>query len=136
MLEKLSGIEARYDELNRLLSEVGEDYKTATEYAKERSDIEQIVFKSQEYRKALKKLEEAKDLQFNEDEELRELAVLDISELEPQIELLEKQIKGLIIPKDPRDERNVIVEIRAGTGGDEAALFAADLFRMYTHYAE
>ena len=61
---------------------------------------------------------------------------LEISELEPQIELLEKQIKALIIPKDPRDERNVIVEIRAGTGGDEAALFAADLFRMYTHYAE
>lgn len=136
MLEKLSGIEARYEELNRLLAEVGEDYKTATEYAKERSDIEQIVIRSQEYRKALIKLDEAKELQFNDDEELRELAVLEISELEPQIELLEKQIKGLIIPKDPRDERNVIVEIRAGTGGDEAALFAADLFRMYTHYAE
>ena len=136
MLEKLSGIEARYEELNRLLAEVGDDYKTATEYAKERSDIEQIVIRSQEYRKALIKLDEAKELQFNDDEELRELAVLDITELEPQIELLEKQIKGLIIPKDPRDERNVIVEIRAGTGGDEAALFAADLFRMYTHYAE
>jgi peptide chain release factor 1 len=136
MLEKLAGIEQRYEELNRLLTEVGEDYKTAAEYAKERSDLEPIVLKSQEYRKALKKLEEAKGLQFSEDAELRELAVLDITELEPQIELLEKQIKALIIPKDPRDDRNVIVEIRAGTGGDEAALFAADLFRMYTHYAE
>ncbi len=136
MLEKLSGIEERYEELNRLLAEVGEDYKTAAEYAKERSDLSQSLSRSQEYRKALKKLEEAKDLQFSDDQELRELAVLEISELEPQIELLEKQIKGLIIPKDPRDERNVIVEIRAGTGGDEAALFAADLFRMYTHYAE
>lgn len=136
MLEKLSGIEERYEELNRLLAEVGDDYKTAAEYAKERSDIEPIVLKSKEYRTALKKLEEARELQFSDDQELRELAVMDIAELEPQIEQLEKQIKTLIIPKDPRDDRNVIVEIRAGTGGDEAALFAADLFRMYTHYAE
>jgi peptide chain release factor 1 len=136
MLEKLAGIEDRYEELNRLLAEVGEDYKTATEYAKERSDLEPIVIKSQEYRSSLKKLEEARELQGSDDEELKELASLEIIELEPKIELLEKQIKALIIPKDPRDERNVIVEIRAGTGGDEAALFAADLFRMYTHYAE
>lgn len=136
MLEKLSGIEERYEELNRLLAEVGDDYKAAAEYGKERSDLEPIVIKSHEYRNAVKKLDEAKELQFSEDPELKELAALDIAELEPQIELLEKQIKGLIIPKDPRDDRNVIVEIRAGTGGDEAALFAADLFRMYTHYAE
>jgi peptide chain release factor 1 len=136
MLEKLAGIEQRYEELNRLLAEVGDDYIQATEYAKERSDLEPIVLKSQAYRNALEKLDEARALQNNVDNDLRELAEAEISELEPQIEVLEKQIKALIIPKDPRDERNVIVEVRAGTGGDEAALFAADLYRMYTHYAE
>ncbi len=136
MLEKLTGIEERYEELNRLLTEVGDDYVQATEYAKERSDIEPIVLKSHAYRNALNKLEEARGLQHSDDGDLRELAEAEISELEPQIESLEKQIKALIIPKDPRDERNVIVEVRAGTGGDEAALFAADLYRMYTHYAE
>lgn len=136
MLEKLSGIEQRYDELGRLLAEIGDDYKAAAELAKERSDLEPIVQKSQEYRQAIKKLSEAKELQGTDDEEMRQLVSLEIAELEPQIELLEQQIKSMIIPKDPRDERNVIVEIRAGTGGDEAALFAADLFRMYTHYAE
>ena len=136
MLEKLSGIEQRYDELGRLLAEVGDDYKAAAELAKERSDLEPIVQKSQEYRQAIKKLNEAKELQGTDDEEMRQLVSLEISELEPQIELLEMQIKSMIIPKDPRDDRNVIVEIRAGTGGDEAALFAADLYRMYTHYAE
>ena len=136
MLDKLAGIEQRYEELNRLLTEVGDDYIQATEYAKERSDLEPIVLKSQSYRNALEKLGEARALQNNDDNDLRELAEAEISELEPQIEILEKQIKALIIPKDPRDERNVIVEVRAGTGGDEAALFAADLYRMYTHYAE
>lgn len=136
MLDKLSGIEDRYEELNRLLSEVGDDYKAAAEYAKERSDLETIVSKSREYRSAMKKLREARELQQGEDSELKQLADQEIMDLEPQIETLEKDIKGLLIPKDPRDERNVIVEVRAGTGGDEAALFAADLFRMYIQYAE
>lgn len=136
MLEKLSGIEDRFDELSRLLADIGDDYKTAAELAKERSDLEPIVQKSQEYRQSVKKLEEAKELQGSEDDELRQLAMIEIAELEPKMESLENQIKAMIIPKDPRDDRNVIVEIRAGTGGDEAALFAADLFRMYTHYAE
>jgi peptide chain release factor 1 len=136
MLEKLSGIEARYEELTRLLAEVGEDYKTAAEYAKERSDLEPIVQKSMALRETQKRLEEARSLAQEADSELAQLAQLEISELEPRLEELEKEIKGLLIPKDPRDERNVIVEVRAGTGGDEAALFAADLFRMYTHYAE
>jgi peptide chain release factor 1 len=136
MLEKLSGIEARYDELTRLLAEVGEDYKTAAEYAKERSDLEPIVQKSTALRETQKRLDEARELAEGTDSELAQLAQLEIAELEPRLEELEKEIKGLLIPKDPRDERNVIVEVRAGTGGDEAALFAADLFRMYTHYAE
>jgi len=136
MLEKLSGVEDRYEELTRLLEQVGDDYRAAADYAKERSDLEQIVMKSREYRDTLKKLTEARVLQQDEDIDLKTLADLEILELEPRIETLEQEIKSLLIPKDPRDERNVIVEIRAGTGGDEAALFAADLYRMYTHYAE
>lgn len=136
MLEKLSGIEDRYDELTRLMAEAGEDYQKAAEYAKERSDLELIVEKSRLYRTSLKKLADARDLLAGTDMEMAELAQMEISELEPLIEALGKEIKTLLLPKDPRDDRNVIVEIRAGTGGDEAALFAADLYRMYTHYAE
>jgi peptide chain release factor 1 len=136
MLDKLAAIESRYEELGRLLEETGEDYQRAAELAKERSEIEPVVLKAREYREVLKRLDEARELHNSEDEELRELAVMDLEELEPRAEALEREIKGMLVPKDPRDERNVIVEIRAGTGGDEAALFAADLFRMYSRYTE
>lgn len=136
MLEKISGIENRYQELNHELEQVGEDYQRAAELAKERSDLEPVVMKAQEYRQALAQLEEARQLVNGEDEELRQLAQVDIEEVEPRIQQLEREIKNLLVPKDPRDERNVIMEIRAATGGDEAALFAADLFRMYSLYAE
>lgn len=136
MLEKLSAIEERYAEINRLLMETGTDYQRAAELGMERAELEPIVQKAQEYRQALARLEEARSIQGGEDEELRLLAQAEIEELEPQIERLEKEIKGLLLPKDPRDQRNVIMEIRAGAGGDEAALFAADLFRMYSRYAE
>jgi peptide chain release factor 1 len=136
MLEKLIGIEERYDELNRLLEEVGEDYQRAAELAKERAEIEPIVTLVRAYRQTLAQLEEAQQLAGDGDEDLRILAEAEIAELAPQAERLEGEIKNMLLPKDPRDERNVIVEIRAGTGGDEAALFAADLFRMYSRYAE
>jgi peptide chain release factor 1 len=136
MLEKLLIIEERYQELTRLFSEVGNDYQRAAELNMERSDLEQIVSKTQQYRQALERLEEARLLRDHEDEEMRQLAEAEIVDLEPQIETLETEIKSLLLPKDPRDKRSVIVEIRAGTGGDEAALFAADLFRMYSRYAE
>ncbi len=136
MLEKLTNIEERYDELTRQLNEVGEDYQKAAELAKERSDLEAIVEKTRAYRQALSKKDEAEQLLFVDDGELRQLAETEMSELNPQIELLESELKTMLLPKDPRDDRNVIVEVRAGTGGDEAALFAADLFRMYIHYAE
>ena len=84
----------------------------------------------------LDSLEEARSLLYSEDEELRLLAETEVAELEPRIDELDAEIKSMLVPKDPRDQRNVIVEIRAGTGGDEAALFAADLFRMYSRYAE
>jgi peptide chain release factor 1 len=137
MLDKLTGIIERYEEINRLLMEVGDDYQRAAELAKERSDLEPLVEKASQYRQTLERLEEARLLRENqEDEELRLLAEAEIEELAPQAESLEEVIKTMLLPKDPRDQRNVILEIRAGTGGDEAALFAADLFRMYSRYAE
>jgi len=136
MLDKLSAIESRYEEINRLLTEVGNDYQRAAELGIERAELDPIVSQAQKYRQALVSLEEARSLRDSEDEELRHLAEAEITELEPKIESLETEIRGLLLPRDPRDFRNVIMEVRAGTGGDEAALFAANLFRMYTRYAE
>lgn len=137
MLDKLVGIEERYQELNNLLLEVGNDYQRAAELSMERAELEPIVTKIQQYRQALAHLDEAHQvLAVEEDADMRLLAEAEIQELEPQASALENEIKNLLVPKDPRDSRNVIMEIRAGTGGDEAAIFAADLFRMYSRYAE
>jgi peptide chain release factor 1 len=137
MLDKLKGIEDRYQQLGDELLDVGSDYQRAAEINKERVDLETIVDKAREYRQAVKSLEEAQSiLESEKDVDLIALAESDIAELSPKIESLEKEIKGMLVPKDPRDDKNVIVEIRAGTGGDEAAIFAADLFRMYTRYAD
>lgn len=136
MLEKIAGIEERYEEINQLLMEVGDDYQRAAELGVERAELEPLIEKAREYRQALSRLEEAQTFAESEDLEMRELADAEIAELEPQIAALEKEIRTLLLPQDPRDTRNVIMEIRAGTGGDEAALFAADLFRMYSRFAE
>ncbi|HEY5903615.1 MAG TPA: peptide chain release factor 1 [Anaerolineales bacterium] len=137
MLEKLQGIEERYDGLGAELLEVGNDYQRAAEINKERVDLQPIVEKAREYRQARKSLAEAEAiLQSEDDADLRALAEMDVTDLGPRIEALEKEIRALLVPKDPRDEKSVIVEVRAGAGGDEAAIFAADLFRMYTRYAE
>lgn len=136
MLEKLSTIENRFNELNHELETSIDDYHKSVALSKERAEFEPIINTAKEYRNLLKQLEEARSLEHSEDEELRQLAVADIETLNPEIENLERQLKSMLIPKDPRDERNVIMEIRAGTGGNEAALFAADLFRMYSYYAE
>lgn len=136
MLEKLISIEERYQELTRQLESVGENYQAAVELAKERSDIEEIVEKTNEYRRALARRDEANQLLEESDEEMRSLAANELLEIEPLIEKLENELRSMLLPKDPRDNKNVIVEVRAGTGGDEAALFAADLFRMYVRYAE
>jgi len=136
MLAKLAGIENRYEELNQLLMEVGEDYQRAAELNSERVDLEPLVSLARRYRTALAKLEEAKAVFDSDDEELLLLAAEEIEDIEPQIEQMENELKSMLLPTDRRDKRNVIIEIRAGTGGDEAGLFAADLFRMYTRYAE
>jgi peptide chain release factor 1 len=137
MLDHLLAIEERYLELNRLLMEVGGDYQRAAELNIERAELEPLVARTRQYRQALAHVEEARAVLETEDDlDLRMLAEAEIFDLEPQIEALEAEIKSMLLPKDPRDTRNVIVEIRAGTGGDEAAIFAADLFRMYSRYAE
>jgi peptide chain release factor 1 len=136
MLDKLAAIEQRYDELSQMLMEVGEDYQRAAELNMERTELEPLVERARQYRAALKRREEAQGLLDAEDHDLRELAEAELAEVEPLIERLEKEIKSMLLPSDKRDQRNVIMEIRAGTGGDEAALFAAALFRMYNRYAE
>jgi len=137
MLDKLQAIEDRYERLGNELLEVGSNYQRAGELNKERVDLEALVQKAREYRQAMKSLDQARAMIVAEsDADLIALAKADVEDLTPKIEVLEKEIKGLLIPKDPRDDKNVIVEIRAGAGGDEAAIFAADLFRMYTRYAD
>src|SRR3990172_1934837 len=137
MIDKLQAIEEKYEQLDKELLEVGSNYQRAGEINKERVDLQPLVERSQEYRQAMKSLEQAKAIIVSEnDAELIALAKTDVDELTPKIEALEKEIRGMLVPKDPRDDRNVIFEIRAGAGGDEAAIFAADLFRMYTRYAE
>jgi peptide chain release factor 1 len=136
MLDKIVGIETRYNEIEEELLHVGDDYQRATELSKERAELEPIIEKAREFRQALQRYDEARELAHGNDAEMAELAGVELEELEPQVEKLEHALKSLLLPSDPRDKRNVIVEVRAGTGGDEAGIFAADLYRMYARYAE
>jgi peptide chain release factor 1 len=139
MLERLAGIEERYEELERLMADpaVITDYTKVTEYAQERSGLIDLVEAYRKYKKQLQELDDAKLLRDNEeDEELRLMASEEVTHLEASTAALYNDLRRMLLPTDPRDEKNVIVEIRAGAGGDEAGLFAADLFRMYTRYAE
>jgi peptide chain release factor 1 len=136
MLEKLQGIEKRMEALDRQMVESADDYQRVAELAQERSDLEPIVSRYRRDRQALEQLGQAQALADAEDPEMRQLAQAEIEGLQPEIESLERQLKSLLLPRDPRDQRSVIVEVRAGTGGNEAGLFAADLFRMYGRYAE
>jgi peptide chain release factor 1 len=139
LLEKLAGIENRYDELNLLMADpaVIADYNRLRETGQERTSLEPIVHAYHAYRKALRQLDEATSLAASEtDADLKAMAEEEVIQLQQQIAQMESDLKLLLVPKDPRDDKNVIVEIRAGTGGDEAGIFAADLFRMYSRYAE
>ena len=139
MFDKLDFIVEKYQELSLKVSdpEVINDQPVWQKYIKEMGEMEPIVKKYEEYKKAKEGLRDAKDLVENEtDEEMRDLAKMEINDLEEQIEKNEEELKVLLLPKDPNDEKNVILEVRAGTGGDEAALFAQDLLRMYMRYAE
>ena len=139
MLTRLSAVEDRFIELTRLMAdpEVAQDYEQVATYAKERADLEDTVKSYRRYRQILDELEMTYEmLTEEEDAELKEMAEEEIARLEDLKEQLEEYLQKLLIPKDPRDEKNVIVEIRAGAGGDEAGLFAAELFRLYSRYAE
>ncbi len=137
MFEKLKGIEERFEELDREIASAGEDYLKVAELAQERSELEPIVTAFRRYGQELDELEGARSvIEEAQDPELRELALAEVAELESSVEALEQELKGMLLPRDPRDRRNVIMEIRAGAGGDEATLFAADLYRMYARHAE
>ena len=138
MFDKLDFILEKYEELSRKVSdpEIIGNQPVWQKHMKEMSDIEPIVQKYREYKKAKSDLAGAKEMLDSGDEELKEMAKAEIAELEGQIATYENELKILMLPKDPNDDKNVILEIRAGTGGEEAALFGADLLRMYTRYAE
>ena len=138
MLERLAALEERFEELTRLMSdpEVACDYEKVAEYAKQRAEIAETVDLYRHYKQVREELLGAQEMLSEEDAELRELARTEVERLEAEQDSLEEQLRKLLLPKDPRDARNVIMEIRAGAGGDEAGLFAAELFRMYTRYAE
>jgi len=136
MLEKLTGIIDRFQEIETQLTTVGDDYTTAIELSKERAELEPLVNKARTYQDTLEKIEETEGLLALDDEEMRAMAEMELTTLRDTRDQLENELKSMLVPKDPRDQRNVIMEIRAGTGGDEAGLFAADLFRMYSRYAE
>ena len=129
-------IEKRYEELNNLISdpEVISNQNEWKKLMKEHSDIEDIVIKYREYKTVSKNLEEAKEML--NDPELKELAEMEMEEAKEKLPKIEDELKILLIPKDPNDDKNVICEIRGGAGGEEAALFAGKLFRMYSMYAE
>ncbi|MCW5876287.1 MAG: peptide chain release factor 1 [Anaerolineales bacterium] len=136
MLDKISGIEARFEEIERELASPADDYQRVVELSKERAELEPLIAKARAYRDAIRRRDESQEIVDGDDAELAELGAAELAELEDQIPQLENELKAMLLPKDPRDSRNVIMEIRAGTGGDEAGLFAADLLRMYTRYAE
>ncbi|MCF8093809.1 MAG: peptide chain release factor 1 [Desulfobacteraceae bacterium] len=138
MFERLEGIEKRYYELEHLLSDpaVVGDRERYPKYVREHAELGKIVGTYSEYRRVNQELEQSRELLSDSDSEIKELAKSEIDSLEQQRAELEKELKKLLIPKDPNDEKNVIIEIRAGTGGEEASLFAGDLFRMYSRYSE
>ncbi len=136
MKDKLETLAARYDEIQVRLSqpETLSDMDTWRRLMKEHADMEELMTAYGRYKTVLENVEQAKEML--EDPDLRDMAKEELSELEPEQEALERELQLLLLPKDPNDDRNVIVEIRAGTGGEEAALFASELARMYTHYAD
>lgn len=136
--KRLDEMERRFDELTRQMADpvIISDSDTYRKTAKAQSDMGEVVGKYREYKQIRRNLEEARPMLAESDPELRQMAVEEIARLEPQLAPIEEELRILLLPKDPNDEKNVMLEIRAGTGGDEATLFAAEVFRMYSRYAE
>jgi len=135
VFERLETVELRFVELEEALSQPGISGKELTRISKERGSIEELVNTYRVYKSKKQAFKDAKTLLEEGDAEMRELAKEEVKELEPELADIEKKLTVLMLPSDPNDDKNVLVEIRAGTGGEEAALFAGDLFRMYTRYA-
>jgi peptide chain release factor 1 len=139
MVEKLLVIEKKFDLIAQQMADpsVASDHEKYSRLAREYSELEEVVKKSRQYRRVLDRIEESRNLLHeSDDEELQELAKEELDELEGEVEKLEREIQMLLIPTDPTDTKNTIVEIRAGTGGDEAGIFAGNLYRMYSKYCE
>lgn len=138
MLEQLKGVEERFLEIEKRLSEpeIAQDRQAYQALMREHAELNKIVAVFNEYKKALQGIDESTELLQDPDPEIKNLARDELANLNQLRDQLESDLKRLMLPKDPNDEKNVIIEIRAGTGGEEAALFAGDLFRMYTRYAE
>ncbi len=140
MLKKLDAVAEKYDELTRLLSDpaVAGNHQQYQKYSKERSEIEDVVAHYRAYQDVLKQIREAEEITQDKqaDPDLKSMADAELKELRPRAEQMDQDLRLMLVPKDPRDEKNIFLEIRAGAGGDEAGLFAAELFRMYSRYAE
>jgi peptide chain release factor 1 len=138
MLDKLEAIKAKFDDIGVALTnpEIVGNNKRFSQLSKEYRSLEKVVNAYNQYKRLLSDIDFNREALMGDDEELRELAKMETAELEVQKETLEKQVRNMLIPKDPQDDKNAILEIRAGTGGDEASLFAGDLLRMYMRYCE
>ena len=139
MLDKLFEVESRYNEIESLMGDpsIATDFEKVAELAKERSSLQSIVDVYRQYQKQARDLDGARELLHSADDpEMREMAQEEVAELETSSSVLLEELRVMLLPKDPRDSKNVIVEIRAGAGGDEAGIFAGDLMRLYTRYAE
>ena len=138
MLEKLDGVEEHYNQIESLLADpdIVKDQVRYQKYVREHAELNKIVTIYRVYKQTLSELEEGRELLSDNDPEIQDLAREEINRITAKKEELELALKQLLLPKDPNDKKNVLLEIRAGTGGEEAALFAADLFRMYTRYAD
>lgn len=139
LLKKLEELEDKYNELTKILSDpdVFSDFSLSQKYSREHAELSEVVGKFKEYKKILADIKEAEEILNKEGEEdLKELASAELAELKEKKPKFENELKLMLIPTDPRDRKNIILEIRAGTGGEEAALFASDLFKMYSKYAE
>jgi peptide chain release factor 1 len=136
--EKLDGIEARFEDLTRQMAdpELISDNDRYRKTAKQQSELGEVVAKYRQWKKVNADLDGARQMLQETDPELQQMAAADVEQMEPQLTSIENELKILLLPKDPLDEKNVVLEIRKGTGGDEASLFAAELFRMYVRYAE
>jgi peptide chain release factor 1 len=136
--QRLNDMEARFDAVTRQMADpaVIADGEAYRKIAKTRSELEEVVGKYRDYKLAKNNYDEARSMVEDPDPELRQMAADEIARLEPELVRIEEELKVLLLPKDPLDDKNIVLEIRAGTGGDEATLFAAEVFRMYTRYAE